>query len=203
MAADPGVPSPGPDAEPWLGDDLAGADLGCYWETPRPVQMVVSDAARPGELPSVREVGHLLVEAFQRGEYAHRDPAAPPQTFVRLDATTFFCMIPLPGDALDDAVAAWWSADRRGGALVVRRRLRLGEPVFRRDLGGWQLAGRLRRRPSSLPMTLQLSPRLSYGTLVHLRPERTVHPSGRYFRLGHAILRELGARLVESRAAAR
>jgi hypothetical protein len=116
----------------------------------------------------------------------------------RHDVTTFVRMLPLPGPALDAALQRWWAADARRGEVDVRHRLRLERPVFRPDLGGWRLAGRLRRRGRWLPMVLELSPHLSYGTLVHLRPERGVHPSAQYFRLGHRLVGEIGERLLRS-----
>ena len=183
------------------------SSLPCYWEE----AAADHGGLVTGELPSLRELSHRLA-AFVEGPDADAVPAVDvtpgPAAERRQETTTFVCMLPLPGSALAEAVAAWWegaaaASEGDGSVVVVRRRLRLGAPVLRAaECGGWRLDGQLRRRGSwrwrPLAMTLELTPRLSYGTLLHLRPDRSVAARRWYFASGHRIVREVGEGLLRS-----
>jgi hypothetical protein len=174
-------------------------ELGWYLEEP-----TARPAAAFAGRPSFRRLAELVDgDEVVATPVVYEAPSAP--TLVRRhDSTTFLCLLPLPGHSLAAAVEEWWRRDVRDGVVDLGRRLRLTEPQFRPDLcGGWHLDGRFRHgRLTRLPMTLELSPRLSYGTLVHLRPDRRVAASSRYFALGHAVIRELAEALLTATGAA-
>jgi hypothetical protein len=50
-----------------------------------------------------------------------------------------------------------------------------------------------------LVVHLELTPRLSAWSVLHLRPQRWIHPPRRYFRIGHTLVDEIVAGLLAAR----
>jgi hypothetical protein len=184
--------------------DLATASLPSYLDAPPPVE--------PRPPASIREIWHGM-SAFIAELTQTPEPVAPPQprplgsTPLNIAgrphdlSATFVRMIDVPADELNAAVLAWWRVYSRAGVLDVGRRLRLGRPEFRPEIcGGWCVPGRLRRDPlwvlPPLAVTLELTPRMSGWSWLHLRPKRHIHPTWRYFRIGHTLVDEIIAGLT-------
>jgi hypothetical protein len=179
-------------AGPWLDEDDDLGSLPCY----------VSDLEPPPEPPPRPEANQrrdpldAAVVGFASASEGVEASAAPR----RHELTTFLHLLLLSGPSLAGAVEAWWARESRDDVVDVRHHLRLAHPEFCPELcGGWRMDGCLHRRTAlRLPMTLELSPRLSYGTLVHLRPERPIHGSRGYFRTGHAVVQDVMVGLLRS-----
>jgi hypothetical protein len=162
---------------------------------------------------SIRQIWRGLSALAEELIELPRPGAAPPAPSTALENTlpftgrahdlsaTFVRMVEVPGNSLGTIVRAWWDADAKAGVLEIGRRLRLRRPEFRPEIcGGWRLLGRLRRDPlwllPPLAVSLELSPRLSAFSSLHLRPQRRVLPTWRYFRIGHALVDEIVASLT-------
>ena len=111
----------------------------------------------------------------------------------------FSLAIALPGANLPATVCQWWTANARAGTVTVHRRLRLGPPSGRSG-GVWSMRGRLSRalRWRGVPVIVELSPLYGPWTRMNLTPQSRVFTSRRYFRIGHAVLDQLSAALIET-----
>lgn len=104
-------------------------------------------------------------------------------TTVLTGSTSFWRVIDVPGDRLEQVLRAWWaSAGHDDGHLC------LGEPVG--CSGVWQLGGRLRTTPISawLDIDVRLASHARFWSLLELTPRRRIRPTRRYFRVGHDSL---------------
>lgn len=187
--------------------EIDTASLPGYLDGPPPVEL------RPPT--SIRQIWRGL-SALAEELTALPGPVGPPppgpSTALPLPFTarahdlsaTFIRMVEVPSDSLGVVVRAWWEADANAEVLEIGRRLRLHRPEFRPEIcGGWRLLGQLRRDPlwlwPPLAVSLELSPRLSAWSSLHLRPQRGVFPTWRYFRIGHALVDQIVASLISAK----
>ena len=136
----------------------------------------------------------LPLDAVPDGRMADIDVAPGPAVPSRETAT--FTRLTTLHPARLAGLPEWWRRQARDGRPHAVRRLVLDAPECAGS-GTWHMRGRLRSAwlGRSIPVELQLWPRLGAWTKMSLQPQRRVRVGWLYFRNGHRALEALTARL--------
>lgn len=190
--------------------DLSDDELPFYVAAPGPPPDVERLPLRQSAAAAATRARHVATTAVSRGPSGAAGPTGPPPPSVALGGATgsrtlplpgFRGLTPLPGDHLEEMLREWWPGRAASGVGVGRRLRVVGPP--RAHGGTWRLHARLRRltRAHRVTVVIELWPYLRHWTMVTMTPESRVLCTRRYYRIGHAALRDLTAALSATDAA--